>query len=72
MKKKGFQTKSVESYIWSEKDILLLSTALQSIGSHQEYIHTSDPYYYLSHYIFGDAIAPENVKKRISSMIHNK
>jgi hypothetical protein len=70
MKDLGFQTKTTESFIWSAKDDLLLSNALKSIGSQQTYIHTKDPYYYLSHYVFDDTISPEIVKKRIASMIH--
>jgi hypothetical protein len=70
MKDLGFQTKTTESYIWSEKDHLLLSDALKSIGSQKNYIHTQDPYYYLSHYIFDDTISPQVIKKRIATMIH--
>jgi hypothetical protein len=70
--KMNFKPKYNEKFEWSDADQQTLQQYIFRFGDEEvdrPVIHTQDPYYYISHYLFDDRIPPKNISTKILEML---
>lgn len=60
----GFRTKAAQ-WTWSKADVDKLKEILRTIHSKEEFVHTKDPYHWISHHQFDGRIPKGCVKKKV-------
>jgi hypothetical protein len=65
----GFRPKYISKYKWSASEETKLENALKDLDRGTQYVHTINPYYWISHYVFDDTIPEKNIKKKIAKML---
>ena len=66
LEQKGFHPKkNIKKHRWTIEEAKTLSKALKEYATGKKTIETKDPFYFISHYVFYDAIAPVDVERKI-------
>ena len=60
----GYKAKSAH-WIWDQEDEKQLKKVLEKIHTKDDYVHTRDPYHWISHHQFDGRIAKGCIKRKI-------